>query len=82
MAIQATITAAQAGERARLRYAQGGPVTHAIAAMRAADPDRMKLKALRAAIAKRITADLALLDAIENQAVAGTALRIWGGQAA
>ncbi|MGU3543670.1 hypothetical protein [Methylobacterium sp. A52T] len=49
---------------------QSGPVTIAIAAMRAADPDleRQRLCDLRRRIADRIEADLALLDALDGDA--------------
>lgn len=49
---------------------QSGPVTIAIAAMRAADPDldRQRLHDLRRRIADRIEADLALLDALDGDA--------------
>lgn len=45
---------------------QPGPVTVAIQAMQAADPERVQLRALRQAIADRITADLDLLDALDG----------------
>jgi hypothetical protein len=49
---------------------QSGPVTIAIAAMRAADPDldRQRLRDLRRRIADRIKADLVLLDALDGDA--------------
>lgn len=49
---------------------QSGPVSLAIAAMRAADPDldRQRLRDLRRRIADRIEADLALLDALDGDA--------------
>lgn len=49
---------------------QPGPVTIALAAMRAADPDldRQRLRELRRRIADRIEADLALLDALDGDA--------------
>ena len=48
--------------------ALGGPVTRALAVMRAAEPetDRTRLRALRKAIADRIEADIALLDALSG----------------
>ena len=42
---------------------QPGPVTRAIAIMREADPDLARIRALRRAIAERIEADIAFLDA-------------------
>ena len=45
---------------------QPGPVTIAIAAMQAADPDRQRIRELRRRIADRIEADLALLDALDG----------------
>ncbi|MGU3479405.1 hypothetical protein [Methylobacterium sp. D48H] len=49
---------------------QSGPVTLAIAAMRAADPDldRQHLRELRRRIADRIEADIALLDDLDGDA--------------
>ena len=43
-----------------------GPVTIALKAMHAADPDRQRLAELRQAIADRIEADLALLDQLDG----------------
>ncbi|EHP93449.1 hypothetical protein [Methylorubrum extorquens] len=50
--------------------ALGGPVSAAIRAMRADEPatDWTRLQALRRAIADRIEADLALLDALDGDA--------------
>ncbi|MGU3665050.1 hypothetical protein ACLBX9_12790 [Methylobacterium sp. A49B] len=45
---------------------QPGPVTIALAAMQAADPDRQRIRELRRRIADRIEADLALLDALDG----------------
>ncbi|MGH1590432.1 hypothetical protein ACRBEV_21470 [Methylobacterium phyllosphaerae] len=47
---------------------QSGPVTVALAAMRAADPDldRQRLRDLHRRIADRIEADIALLDALNG----------------
>jgi hypothetical protein len=45
---------------------QPGPVTIALAAMQAADPDRQRIRELRRRIADRIEADIALLDAIDG----------------
>ena len=45
---------------------QPGPVTVALAAMHAADPDRQRILRLRRAIADRIEADIALLDALDG----------------
>ena len=45
---------------------QSGPVTIALAAMQAADPDRQRIRDLRRRIADRIEADLALLDALDG----------------
>ena len=46
---------------------QPGPVTLALRAMRTADPDRQQVRELRASIAGRIAADLALLDTIDGR---------------
>lgn len=56
------------GERPRLSSAQRGPVTIALAAMRAADPDleRHRIRDLRRRIAERIEADIALLDTLDG----------------
>ena len=45
---------------------QPGPVTIALAAMRAADPDRRHVRELRRRIAERINADIALLDVLDG----------------
>lgn len=45
---------------------QPGPVTIALAAMQAADPDRKRIRELRRRIADRIEADIALLDALDG----------------
>jgi hypothetical protein len=45
---------------------QPGPVTIALAAMQAADPDRQRIRELRRRIADRIEADIALLDALDG----------------
>ena len=88
MASRAFITAALAGVRARLPDAQLGPVTHALAAMRAADPERQRIRTLCAVIADRIEADLALLDAFDGGlavppvAARDITLGAWGGQPA
>ncbi|MCJ2010922.1 hypothetical protein [Methylobacterium sp. J-076] len=52
-------------------FAQRGPVTIALAAMQAADPDRQRLSDLRRRIAERIEADIALLDALNEQHAPG-----------
>ena len=44
-----------------------GPVTIALQAMHAADPDRQRLVELRRAIADRIEADIVLLDRLEHE---------------
>ena len=44
-----------------------GPVTVALRAMHAADPDRQRLDELRRAIADRIEADIGLLDRLEHE---------------
>ena len=44
-----------------------GPVTIALKAMHAADPDRQRLTELRQAIADRIEADAALLDRLDHE---------------
>jgi hypothetical protein len=49
----------------RLRR-QPGPITIALAAMQAADPDRQRIRDLRRRIADRIEADIALLDALDG----------------
>ena len=43
-----------------------GPVTVAIAAMRAADPERSALQTLRASLLSRIADDLARLDRLQE----------------
>lgn len=58
-------TPAQAGERHRLAQRQPGPVTVAIRAVRGVDPEREALQVLRATIAARIAADVALLDRLD-----------------
>lgn len=45
---------------------QPGPITIALAAMQAADPDRQRVRELRRRIAERIEADIALLDALDS----------------
>ena len=47
---------------------QPGPVTIALAAMRAADPDHHHVRELRRRIADRIEADIALLDELAGDA--------------
>ncbi|MCJ2023377.1 hypothetical protein [Methylobacterium sp. J-067] len=64
MAIHHPTPPIRGGERPRLPFAQRGPVTIALAAMQAADPDRQRIRELRRAIADRIEADIALLDAL------------------
>lgn len=66
MATQARSTAASAGERARLRKPQLGPVTLAIAASRDMNPEYLHLRSLRRSIAERIKADIALIDALDG----------------
>lgn len=58
MATMTTTTPASAGERARLRNSQQGPVTLAVATMRRADPDRLSPAALRDRLFNRLTAFL------------------------
>lgn len=64
MAIHHLTAPARAGERSRLPKPQIGPVTRALRIMLAADPDQPRIRALRRAIADRIEADIALLDAL------------------
>ena len=45
---------------------QRGPVTAAIEAMRAADPERAALQTLRASLLSRIAEDLAQLDRLQD----------------
>ncbi len=66
MAIHHLIPPIRGGERPRLPCAQRGPVTIALAAMHAADPDRQRIRELRHRIAERIEADIALLDALDG----------------
>ncbi|GJE46225.1 hypothetical protein [Methylobacterium soli] len=62
MAIMTTSTPASAGERARLRKSQQGPVTLAVATMRRADPDRLSPTALRDRLYNRLTAFLMTVE--------------------
>lgn len=68
MAIHHLTPPVRGGERPRLPSAQRGPVSIALAAMHAADPDldRQRIRDLRRRIAERIEADLALLDALDG----------------
>lgn len=68
MAIHHPIAPARAGERSRSPKPQIGPVTQVLRVMLAADPDRPRIRELRRAIADRIEADIALLDALEGDA--------------
>ncbi|MCJ2012765.1 hypothetical protein [Methylobacterium sp. J-076] len=73
MAIHHLTPPVRGGERPRLPSAQRGPVTIALAAMHAADPDleRQHLRELRREIAERIEADIALLDALNERHTPG-----------
>ncbi|WP_157914105.1 hypothetical protein [Methylorubrum populi] len=64
MATHHPTTPARAGERSCSPKPQIGPVTQALRVMLAADPDQPRIRALRRAIADRIEADIALLDAL------------------
>ncbi len=66
MAIQHLTPLSRGGERLRLPSAKRGPVSFALAAMHAADPDRERIRDLRRRIAERIEADIALLDALDG----------------
>ncbi|MCJ2023674.1 hypothetical protein [Methylobacterium sp. J-067] len=66
MAIHHLTPPVRGGERPRLPSAQRGPVTIALAAMQAADPDRQRIGELRRRIAERIEADIALLDVLDG----------------
>lgn len=66
MAIHHLTPPIRGGERPLLPSAQRGPVTIALAAMQAADPDRQRIRDLRRRIAQRIEADIALLDALDG----------------
>ncbi len=65
MAIHHLTPPIRGGERPRLPSSQRGPVSVALAAMHAADPDRQRIRKLRRRIAERIEADIALLDALD-----------------
>lgn len=68
MAIHHLTPPIRGGERPRLPSSQIGPVTQAIRAMRADNPDldRERIRDLRRRIAERIEADIALLDALDG----------------
>ncbi len=66
MAIHHLTPPIHGGERPRLPSSQRGPVSVALAAMHAADPDRERIRDLRRRIAERIEADIALLDALDG----------------